>query len=90
MNSHVDIIQSASYSPHLTDSLQEAMAQIYYERDAKIEDIADLSVGIIGYGNQGRAHALNLRDSGVNVRVGAREGGNAFQQAYRPVQAIIH
>ena len=59
------------------------MAQIYYEQDAHLENIADFSVGIIGYGNQGRAHALNLRDSGIPVKVGARKDGNAYQQASR-------
>jgi ketol-acid reductoisomerase len=57
------------------------MAKIYFEKDAHIENIADLAVGVIGYGNQGRAHALNLRDSGVRVRVGARTSGRAYQRA---------
>lgn len=39
------------------------------------------TVAIVGYGNQGRAHALNLRDSGVRVRVGARHGGSAHRAA---------
>ena len=57
------------------------MAKIYYEKDAHLENIADLLIGVIGYGNQGRAHALNLRDSGLRVKVGARTGGNAHQMA---------
>jgi len=57
------------------------MAKIYYEKDAHLENIADLAIGVIGYGNQGRAHALNLRDSGLRVRVGARSGGKAHQTA---------
>jgi len=46
------------------------MAVIHYENDAILEPIRDRKVAIIGYGSQGHAHALNLRDSGVDVRVG--------------------
>jgi ketol-acid reductoisomerase len=46
------------------------MARIYYDSDANLDDIRSRRVGIIGYGSQGHAHALNLRDSGVDVRVG--------------------
>ncbi|HEY9772734.1 MAG TPA: ketol-acid reductoisomerase [Planktothrix sp.] len=48
------------------------MAKIYYDSDIEIEPLTDMTVGIIGYGNQGRAHALNLRDSGLTVRVATR------------------
>lgn len=50
---------------------------IYHESDADPTVLADSRVAIIGYGNQGRAHALNLRDSGVDVIVGQRPGGSA-------------
>src|SRR5262245_12266735 len=46
------------------------MAKMYYDRDADISLIQGRNVGVIGYGSQGHAHALNLKDSGVNVRVG--------------------
>jgi ketol-acid reductoisomerase len=46
------------------------MATIYYEKDVNPSLIKSLKVGIIGYGSQGHAHALNLKDSGVDVRVG--------------------
>ena len=46
------------------------MATIYYDRDADLEVIRKKKVGVIGYGSQGHAHALNLKDSGVDVRVG--------------------
>ena len=46
------------------------MAKMYYDADAKLELIHTRKVAIIGYGSQGHAHALNLRDSGVDVRVG--------------------
>lgn len=41
------------------------MANIYYDQDANLELITDKTVAIIGYGNQGRSQALNMRDSGV-------------------------
>jgi ketol-acid reductoisomerase len=46
------------------------MATMYYDQDADLARIRDLKVAIIGYGSQGHAHALNLRDSGVRIRVG--------------------
>ena len=46
--------------------------KIYYDNDADISHINDKSVGIIGYGIQGRAQALNLRDSGINVLISNR------------------
>ena len=50
---------------------------IYREEDADPEALRDSRIAIIGYGNQGRAHALNLRDSGMTVIVGQREGPGA-------------
>src|SRR3970282_2054310 len=46
------------------------MANVYYEKDADRALMASRKVGVIGYGSQGHAHALNLKDSGVDVRVG--------------------
>ena len=46
------------------------MAEIYYDKDADLAIIQGKKVAIIGYGSQGHAHAQNLRDSGVEVRVG--------------------
>lgn len=57
------------------------MTRIYYDRDANLELIAARRVAIVGYGSQGHAHALNLRDSGVDVRVGVRPGGRSFERA---------
>ena len=52
-----------------------------------IDGLLDCRVAILGYGNQGRAHALNLRDSGIDVIVGARHHGAAEQDGF-PVCAI--
>src|SRR5204862_1080353 len=46
------------------------MATMYYDKDADLSLIRGRKVGVIGYGSQGHAHALNLQDSGVSVRVG--------------------
>src|SRR5579864_249986 len=46
------------------------MATMYYDKDGDLSLIQRKKVAIIGYGSQGHAHALNLRDSGVSVRVG--------------------
>jgi ketol-acid reductoisomerase len=57
------------------------MANVYYEKDADSSLIAGRKVAIIGYGSQGHAHALNLKDSGIDVRVGLREGSSSKAKA---------
>jgi ketol-acid reductoisomerase len=57
------------------------MATLYYDADADLTLLAGKQVAVIGYGSQGHAHALNLRDSGVNVRVGAKPGDPTWDQA---------
>src|ERR1035441_3259127 len=51
-------------------SRSRSMATIWYDKDADISRLKGRTVAIIGYGSQGHAHALNLRDIGVNVVVG--------------------
>jgi ketol-acid reductoisomerase len=57
------------------------MATIYYDQDADLSLIQARKVAILGYGSQGHAHALNLRDSGVDVRVGLRPGSPSRARA---------
>ncbi|HEY7068999.1 MAG TPA: NAD(P)-binding domain-containing protein, partial [Acidimicrobiales bacterium] len=57
------------------------MANVYYEKDADRSLIAGRKVAVIGYGSQGHAHALNLKDSGIDVRVGLREGSSSVAKA---------
>ena len=59
------------------------MANLYYDNDADISLIQSKKVAIIGYGSQGHAHALNLRDSGVEVRVGLQPGSASKSKAER-------
>jgi ketol-acid reductoisomerase len=56
-------------------------AKVYYENDADLGLIADKLVAILGYGSQGHAHALNLKDSGVDVVVGLRAGSKSQAKA---------
>ena len=57
------------------------MAEIFHDADADLSIIQSKKVAIIGYGSQGHAHALNLRDSGVDVVVGLREGSKSIAKA---------
>ncbi len=57
------------------------MATMYYESDANPELIKGRKVAVIGYGSQGHAHALNLHDSGVDVRVGLRKSSSSWSVA---------
>jgi ketol-acid reductoisomerase len=57
------------------------VAQLFYDSDADLAIIQSRKVAILGYGSQGHAHALNLRDSGVDVRVGLAEGSRSRAKA---------
>ena len=57
------------------------MPKIYYEADCDINVLKGKKVAIIGYGSQGHAHALNLKDSGVDVVVGLYEGSKSRARA---------
>ena len=57
------------------------MAEMYYDNDADLSVLEDKPIAIVGYGSQGHAHALNLRDSGLDVRVGLYEGSKSWSKA---------
>ena len=57
------------------------MARMYYDQDANLDLLAGKTVAIIGYGSQGHAHALNLKDSGINVVVGLYAGSKSAKKA---------
>ena len=70
------------------------MAKIYYDKDANLSLIRGKKVAIVGYGSQGHAHALNLKDSGVKVRVGLAPTSKSVAKAQKagltvgPVTAV--
>ncbi len=57
------------------------MAKVYYDKDADLELLRDKTVAVIGFGSQGHAHALNLKDSGVHVVVGLPETSKSREKA---------
>ncbi|MBS3956118.1 MAG: ketol-acid reductoisomerase [Clostridiales bacterium] len=57
------------------------MAKVYYESDCDLSLVTGRKIAVIGYGSQGHAHALNLHDSGCDVRVGLRAGSESWDKA---------
>jgi ketol-acid reductoisomerase len=57
------------------------MAKVFYDNDANLELLKNKLVAVIGFGSQGHAHALNLKDSGVNVVVGLPDGSKSVEKA---------
>src|ERR1700760_3289431 len=57
------------------------MATVYYDDEADLSIISGRKVAVLGYGSQGHAHALSLRDSGVDVRIGLPEGSKSRAKA---------
>ena len=57
------------------------MARMYYEKDCDLNKLNGKTIAIVGYGSQGHAHALNLRDSGCDVIIGLRKGGKSWPVA---------
>ena len=59
------------------------MVKVYYDNDADIKYIKGKTIAILGYGSQGHAHALNLRESGLNVIVAQRKGSKNYDLAVK-------
>src|SRR5438270_725763 len=55
--------------------------KIYYDRDADLSVLKPKKIAVLGFGSQGHAHALNLRDTGMDVRVGLRKGSPSWEKA---------
>ncbi len=66
------------------------MAKLYYDKDANFDLIKDKKIAIVGYGSQGHAHALNLHESGCDVRVGLYKGSKSWEEASKhlPVKTV--
>jgi ketol-acid reductoisomerase len=62
--------------------------KVFYDKDANLRLIKGKKVTILGYGSQGHAHALNLKDSGVTVTVGVRKGGESWTKAKKAGFAV--
>ncbi|HMI37647.1 MAG TPA: ketol-acid reductoisomerase, partial [Steroidobacteraceae bacterium] len=62
--------------------------QFYSQRDVDKKALKGARIAVLGYGSQGRAHALNLKDSGFNVVVGVRKGGPSWKNAKRDGLAV--
>ena len=56
-------------------------AKIYYQEDCNLSLLEGKTIAIIGYGSQGHAHALNLKESGCNVVIGLYEGSRSWAKA---------
>ncbi|MHA1410055.1 MAG: ketol-acid reductoisomerase, partial [Candidatus Odinarchaeia archaeon] len=57
------------------------MVKVYRDQDADLGILKDKTIAVLGYGNQGSAQAMNMRDSGLNVILGLREGGASAKKA---------
>src|SRR5690606_9570839 len=64
-----------------TNEGEPTVAEMFYDDDADLSVIQGRNVAVLGYGSQGHAHALSLRDSGVDVRVGLPEGSKSRAKA---------
>lgn len=65
------------------------MATLFYDKDADVNRLSGRRIGIIGYGSQGHAHALNLRDSGLDVRVGLQDRSRSRAAAERAGMRVV-
>jgi len=65
------------------------MVTMYYDKDCNMELLKDKTIAVIGYGSQGHAHALNLKESGMNVVVGLRKGSANWTKAEEAGLAVL-
>jgi ketol-acid reductoisomerase len=55
--------------------------KVYYDQDANLDLLKQKKIAVLGFGSQGHAHSLNLKESGMNVRVGLRKTSASWQKA---------
>ena len=65
------------------------MAKLYYDQDANLDLLTGKKVAVIGYGSQGHAHALNLKESGIDVVVGLYKGSRSWKPAQEAGLAVM-
>jgi len=65
------------------------MAKMYYEQDVDVNVLKGKKIAVIGYGSQGHAHALNLKESGVDVRVGLYAGSKSWEAAEKAGLRVV-
>ena len=65
-------------------------AKIFYQEDCNLSLLDGKTIAIIGYGSQGHAHALNLRDSGCKVIIGLYKGSKSWKKAEEQGLSLIH
>jgi ketol-acid reductoisomerase len=65
------------------------MVKIYYEKDASLDVLKDKTLAVIGYGSQGHAQALNMKDSGLKVICGLRPGGESWKKAEKDGLEVV-
>src|SRR6266851_1410905 len=63
--------------------------KVYYDRDADLSTLRPKKIAILGFGSQGHSHALNLRDSGMDVRVGLRKGSPSWEEAAKEADIVM-
>src|SRR5690606_5023557 len=74
-------LQELTSFPRTTQHKENPVAEMYYDADADLSIIQGKKVAVVGYGSQGHAHAMNLRDSGVEVVIALKEGSKSIQKA---------
>src|SRR5690348_13117322 len=72
---------SISAWPAKRASQERMKMKVFYDRDADLSVLRPHKIAVLGFGSQGHAHALNLRDSGMDVRVGLRKGSPSWEKA---------
>ena len=63
--------------------------KVFYDADIKLDALKGKTIAVIGYGSQGRAQSLNMKDSGLNVVVGLRPSGASWENAKKDGHEVL-